>query len=1016
MKTHPNLPFEKSHAFIIGINAYKHVSPLSTAVNDAEALAKKLAEDHGYEVHPPLLDASKKDMMRLFEKDFPEKVGENDRVLFYFAGHGIALNSDDDPKGYLVPADAKPGDRDSLISMELLHKSCAKLPCQHGILILDCCFAGAFKWSTGFRDVIFDLPGIIYEQRFYQYAQDPAWQVITSSAADQKAVDILTDRTLGFRNEDGAEHSPFARALLDGLDGEGDTIPKGRGDGVITATELYTYLRDRVEDETMENEQRQSPSMFSLQKHDKGQYIFFHPRHPQNLPPIPDRNPFMGLRSYNESDHNLFYGRDRVIEALDQLINVRPLVVVSGASGTGKSSVIKAGLLPQLRENGWNILPVIRPGKEPMEILKSEVADIQAILKEGTDNLLIIDQYEELITQCLREEDWVAFEAQLLEWIKAHPKLRIIISIRSDFEPQFEEAGLKDYWQAGRYVVPAFNQDELREVIIKPTIQEVLFFEPDSLVDKLVDAVNQAPGALPLLSFTLSELYHAYVNSGRTNRAFIEEDYEKLGGVIGALRTRANSMYESLDQGQQDSMRALMLRMVSLEGGELASRRVMAEDLIFSSQDETDRIQQVADMLVEARLISSGRDKQERTYYEPSHDALVRAWSRLWEWIKALGEGKLSLLYKLHLAVNDFRSVEDNEKEAKKYLWNEDPRLGVLYADMADGEHSFNAQEESFVKTSMLVRRKNQRNRNLLIAGVIAVLLAISGVAIWQGVVATNSAEEARLAAELAQQKEQEALLALEEADSAKASAIRSANEAQIAQQRTVDEMIAASWKLGTLFKRGYGLADLLDQLKLLMDLPKLRTLSPVPVFLSGPHTTKFNSHPTDFAHYNPAFLAWAKEAAIPATENEILRNTTQPFYDDLLRPYARMAYLSYNYLETHPQERDSMKNGYLEVLEPYKNANLMHAEGYSAGSQFLVFGIPNYIHHYHDELAALCGVCNEEYNGKTITEPWPYWTAGYGFWIRRGIHGTEKNFFEILEVLLQTYDREWYDSPHPLP
>ncbi|MEM7510826.1 MAG: caspase family protein, partial [Bacteroidota bacterium] len=125
MKTHPNLPFEKSHAFIIGINAYKHVSTLSTAVNDAKALAKKLEEDHGYEVHPPLLDASKKDMMKLFEKDFPEKVGANDRVLFYFAGHGIALNSDDDPKGYLVPADAKPGDRESLISMELLHQSCA---------------------------------------------------------------------------------------------------------------------------------------------------------------------------------------------------------------------------------------------------------------------------------------------------------------------------------------------------------------------------------------------------------------------------------------------------------------------------------------------------------------------------------------------------------------------------------------------------------------------------------------------------------------------------------------------------------------------------------------------------------------------------------------------------------------------------------------------------------------------------------------------------------------------------
>ena len=135
-------------------------------------------------------------------------------------------------------------------------------------------------------------------------------------------------------------------------------------------------------------------------------------------------------------------------------------------------------------------------------------------------------------------------------------------------------------------MVPAFSQDELREIIIKPTIQEVLFFEPDSLVDKLVDAVNQAPGALPLLSFTLSELYHTYINSGRTNRAFTLGDYEKLGGVIGALRTRANTIYQELGQAQQDCMRKLMLRMVSLEGGELASRRVLSEDLIFNETSE----------------------------------------------------------------------------------------------------------------------------------------------------------------------------------------------------------------------------------------------------------------------------------------------------------------------------------------------------------------------------------------------------------------------------------------------
>ena len=152
---HTQLPFATSHAFIIGINDYEQVSRLTTAVNDANALAEQLEKSHGYQVHPPLLNATKADMLKLLKEDLPNLVSKEDRVFFYFAGHGIALDSDDKPKGYLVPADAKPGDKESLISMTLLHDAINELPCKHGMLIMDCCFAGAFKWSTGFRDVGF---------------------------------------------------------------------------------------------------------------------------------------------------------------------------------------------------------------------------------------------------------------------------------------------------------------------------------------------------------------------------------------------------------------------------------------------------------------------------------------------------------------------------------------------------------------------------------------------------------------------------------------------------------------------------------------------------------------------------------------------------------------------------------------------------------------------------------------------------------------------------------------------
>jgi WD40 repeat protein len=740
------LPFTTSHAFIIGINDYQHLSSLNTAVRDAEVLAEALALDHAYQVHPPLLNACKADIEQLISEVMPEKIKPEDRVLFYFAGHGIAMDSDDNPKGYLVPADAQPGDDSTLVAMDYFHEAISSLSCQHGLLILDCCFAGAFKWSTGYRDIIFDLPDIIYEERFYQYVQDPAWQVITSSAADQKAVDILAERTLGYRSITNTEHSPFAEALLAGIAGEADIIPQGRGDGVITTSELYTYLRDRVEDETTEQGKRQSPSLFSLQKHDKGQYIFLHPKHPLNLPPIPDRNPFMGLKSYNEADSPLFYGRDRVINDLKKLAGEQQLIVVSGASGTGKSSVIKAGLLPQLRKKGWQIRPVIRPGKFPMRrwrrILSMDKPPLSST--SSTSTVLVIDQYEELITQCLNTEERIKFEQQIANQLRQDPALRVLISIRSEFEPQFEEGPLAYWWQAGRYQIPNFSQEELREIIVKPTIQEVLYFEPESLVDKLVDAVNQAPGALPLLSFTLSELYHAYINSGRTNRAFTIDDYQKLGGVIGALSTRANSIYRDLDVVSQRSMRQLMFRMISIEGGELASRRVLSKELIFSDEKETERMESIAQQLVAARLVSSGIDQQERTYYEPAHDALVHAWTQLWEWVKVKGEEKLRLLYKLSQAVNDYHELHlDSTKKAKKLLWNNHPRLDILREELHSKKHGFNAKEEAFVRKSIKIQISHQQIRYFT---TLAVIMGLVGLTIYALQQQRKAKKEKRLA------------------------------------------------------------------------------------------------------------------------------------------------------------------------------------------------------------------------------------------------------------------------------
>ena len=138
-----------------------------------------------------------------------------------------------------------------------------------------------------------------------------------------------------------------------------------------------------------------------MRKHDKGEFIFLHPKHRLNLPPMPARSPYKGLQSFDESDKSLFYGRDRAIRELQARCDSVRLLVVSGASGTGKSSVVKAGLLPLLREAGHRILPVIRPGLHPLAALERALTEVGAA---GTPKaVLLIDQFEELITRCTDE-------------------------------------------------------------------------------------------------------------------------------------------------------------------------------------------------------------------------------------------------------------------------------------------------------------------------------------------------------------------------------------------------------------------------------------------------------------------------------------------------------------------------------------------------------------------------------------------------------------------------------------
>ena len=717
--------FTHSLAVVIGIDAYgPGIARLTTAVNDATRLAELLRAKHGYQTilltEPSIgQKVTRGSLQQLFAGELLARLGEDDRLLVYFAGHGVALDGDDGPRGYLVPQDARPGDSASMLPMTDLHKWLTDLPCRHMLAILDCCFAGAFRWSATRH--IGALPDVIHKERYDRYLASPAWHVLTSAAYDQTALDVLNGKAIGVRESDGKRHSPFAEALIAALEkGEADLVPKGQGDGVITATELYLYLREQVEVQAeAEASHEQSPGLWPLNKHRKGEFIFLAPGHPLNLPPAPDLtaelNPYRGLKSYDQKHSQLFFGREDEITELVQMVDAHPFLAVLGASGTGKSSLVKAGVLPRLagvrgREPGdasqgtdglYRVLPPMRPTDRPLQALAAllhaelgenliglalaETVARWAAAHPGQRLVLTIDQFEELATLCRDEDQRERFLVLLATAVKEQPDaFRLIITLRTDFEPQFttldatSTSALASAWQSARYIVPPMDIEDLRQVIEGPASVRVLYFDLPGLVDDLIKEVIQTPGALPLLSFTLSELYVKYVQSGREDRALSGADYQALGGVVGSLRNRAAEEYDRLpDDAHRATMQRVMLRMVAVEGGELARRRVALNELAYPTEGENTRVKAVLNRLVDARLLvrdsaNLGADGNPDPYVEPAHDALVMAWDKLLRW-KRDAEEYLPLQRRLAQAATEWRKATPEAKSG--LLWDDDPRL-----------------------------------------------------------------------------------------------------------------------------------------------------------------------------------------------------------------------------------------------------------------------------------------------------------------------------------------------------
>jgi len=442
--------------------------------------------------------------------------------------------------------------------------------------------------------------------------------------------------------------------------------------------------------------------------------------------------PYKGLAPFEEADAALFFGRERLVgELAARTVGVGLLAVV-GASGSGKSSLVAAGLLPSLHagllpgSDRWHTV-VMRPGDHPL-------AELEA-LRDGTPDaggrlVLVVDQFEEVFTTCQDEEERIRFVETLVSTASDPERAVLVICLRGDYYGHCGAyPGLARLVAANQVLVGPMGADELRRAVELPARRAGTRVE-SALSEALVAEIADEPGGLPLLSTALVELWAA-----RSDGWLRLEAHDRLGGVQGAVARLAESSYDNLSDEQRATARRLFLRLVtSSEDGAIARRRVplseldLERDLVLAS---------VVERLTQDRLLTA----HERTI-EVAHEALLKEWPRFQEWLVEDAQGRD---LREHLTHSAKRWEATGRDAAELYRG---ARLSATLDWASQRPQELNESERGFVAESLAAserelarqRRTNRRLKGLL-AGVGA-LLVLAMIAGALALVARGSAKQ----------------------------------------------------------------------------------------------------------------------------------------------------------------------------------------------------------------------------------------------------------------------------------
>jgi WD40 repeat protein/energy-coupling factor transporter ATP-binding protein EcfA2 len=428
-----------------------------------------------------------------------------------------------------------------------------------------------------------------------------------------------------------------------------------------------------------------------------------------------EESPYRGLTRFEPGDADVFFGRDQLIESLLDLVRAHRSVVVLGPSGSGKSSLLRAGLIPRLSEGAaldtqLAAIRILTPGAHPM---RTHAERLRPAGKPG-DTLVLVDQFEEVFTLCTDPAERAEFIDLLLTSQEPAGRLRVVLGVRADFYSRcLEHPALAEVIREAGIPVGPPSREDLREVIVRPATARALTVER-ALTARLLDEVAGEPGGLPLLSHALLETWRR-----RSGRMLTLQAYEAAGGVRGAISQTAEDVYGSLSAERADVARLVLLRLVTPgEGAQDTRRPVHRAELDFAPEEEADA---VLDRLVSARLLTLDDGT-----VDLAHEALITAWPRLAGWVD---EARESLV--VHRRLTDAARTWDDLGREPGALYR-GTRLATAREQLTDTE--LTPLERGFLTASRFALARERRRLKAWVASVsvLLVLALVAGVVAWQ--------------------------------------------------------------------------------------------------------------------------------------------------------------------------------------------------------------------------------------------------------------------------------------------